>query len=104
MKEYENSLSKEQKLAIKEERQRKQEHDETLKINRERKGQLKSLGKPKSPLSPFFVYYSEQSKKSSKPLKSTTAKEQWDKLNDQQRRPFVEKSAASREVYKYASN
>lgn len=98
---YEKRLTPEQKLALKEERKRLADHSKLLEQKRERKSQNEALGKPKAPLSSYVLFYQEAANKSSKPLTAVDVKQLWHNLPDSQKKPYIEKSNALRDTFKY---
>lgn len=95
---YEKSLTKEQKLALKDERIRLKEQSEQRAQNLERKTRLKELGKPKRPMSAFLLFYAELASKTKTSPKEVKVK--YDSLNESQKNAYKQKAAALAEEYR----
>lgn len=95
---YEKSLTKEQKLALKDERIRLKELKEERAQKAELKFRLNKLGKPKRPLSAFLSFYTEQLKK--RKTTSKLVKDQWNSLDESQKTVYKQKAAVLTEEYR----
>lgn len=98
MEAYNKKLTEDQKLAMKDERIRLKELDEKRAKKLELKERQKKYGKPKMPLSAFFLFHMEESKKSKTNVLSTKAK--YDALSETQKSQYIQKAAALRVEYK----
>lgn len=98
---YNKILTKEQKLAIKNERIRIKEVDEERAKKSELKSHLKELGKPKRPTNAFLLYYADESKKSKTNVQ--TIKTKYGALSESQKAAYKQKAAALLEEYRWAT-
>lgn len=96
--EYEKSLTTEQKLAIKNELIRSNELKEERAKKMELKEQLKAFGRPKRPLTSFFLFRSDENAKEKTNIKD--ARTRYAALNESQKNTYKEKTAALFEEYK----
>lgn len=88
-------------MAIEDERIRLKELSEERAKKSERKNRLSELGKPKRPISAFFLFYSDESKKAK--TNAREAKAKYEGLNESQKLAYQQKADASREEYRYVS-
>lgn len=95
---YNKALTKEQKLAIKDERIRLKEVEEERAKKLELKNRLKELGKPKRPTTAFLLFYADESKKSKTNVQAIKTK--YETLNESQKAVYKQKAAALLEEYK----
>lgn len=95
---YNEKITNEQKLAIKEERIRLKELDKKRAEKLEMKCRKTKFGKPKHPLSAFLLFYAEESKKSKTNIRNTKVK--YDALNETQKSAYKQKATALRDEYK----
>lgn len=101
IKAYENSLTKDQKLAIKNERNRLKE----LKEKRSKVQELKNLsienGKPKRSPGAFLLFFSDEARKAKTNVKD--AKVKFEALGESQKNAYAQKAVALREEYKWVN-
>lgn len=95
---YNETLTKEQKLAIKDERIRLKEVEEERAKKSELKSRLKELGKPKRPTTAFLLFYADESKKSKTNVQSIKTK--YSALSESQKTAYKQKAAALLEEYR----
>lgn len=95
---YDKSLTKEQKLALKDERIRLRELKEERAQKAEFKYRLKKLGKPNRPLTAFILFYNEQLKKGKTTPK--WLKDTWNSLDESQKNAYKQKAAVLTEEYR----
>lgn len=98
---YEKSLTKEQKLAIKDERIRLKELKEENAKRAERKIRLRELGKPKRPKTSFILYYIDENSKGKTSMQALKVK--YAALNDAQKNAYKQKAAALLEDYRWVN-
>lgn len=91
-------MTKEQKLALKDERIRLRELKEERAQKAELKFRLKKLGKPNRPLSAFLLFYAEQRKKGK--TTATLVKDKWISLDESQKTVYKQKAAVLTEEYR----
>lgn len=96
---YEKSLTKEQKLAIKDERIRLRELKEDRASKQELRARLKELGKPKRPKGAFVQFYVDELAKGKVDLKTATTK--YNALNESQKSVYKQKADAAFKEYRY---
>lgn len=91
-------MTKEQKLALKDERIRIKEQKEEREKKLKQKEQLKELGKPKRPTSAFFLFYAEEAGKAK--TNTLAAKQKFETLNESQKNVYKQKAAAELTQYR----
>lgn len=96
---YKKALTKEQKLAIKDERIRLRELEEERGKKMELKSRLKELGKPKRPNTSFLLFYADEAKKSKTNVKDTKTK--YNALSESQKAAYKQKAAVLLEEYRW---
>lgn len=95
---YEKSLSKEQKLAIKDERIRLNEKKAENAKRAEEKTRLKELGKPKRPRNAFILFFLDENSKNKTTLKAVRQK--FLALTPSEKKPYEQKAVVLREQYR----
>lgn len=95
---YEKSLTKEQKLAIKDEQIRLKELKADRASKQELKARLNELGKPKRPSSAFLLFLSDELAKGKANPQSVKAK--YNALDESQKNVYKQKSNALMAEYR----
>lgn len=95
---YNQLLTKDQKLAIKDERIRRKELKERRVLNLERKARLTELGKPKKPLNSYMLFVQEERKHNGGLAKDFKTK--YEALSDSQKDAYKQKAATAFAQYK----
>lgn len=95
---YEKSLTKEQKLAIKDERIRLKELKEERANKADLRARLKELGKPKRPVSAFVLFYGDEAKKGK--VNVHNAKVKYNALSESQKNAYKQKADAAFDEYR----
>lgn len=95
---YKKNLTNEQKLAIEDEKVRLKELEGKRAEKLELKTRQKELGMPNRPTSAFFLFHSEESKKSKTNVRNSKVK--YDALTDVQKSIYKQKAAALFDEYK----
>lgn len=95
---YEKSLTKEQKLALKDERIRLKELKEERAVKQEKANRLKELGKPKRPVTAFLLFYADEATKGKVNVHDIKVK--YDALSESQKNAYKQKANAALEQYK----
>lgn len=96
-KEYLQSLTPEQKKAIKTERKVLKENREAAAEKKLLKNELQSVGKPKKSAPAFMLYLSDKLKNSN--VRAKDLKDDWANLNDVQKQAYVLKAQQLRDKY-----
>lgn len=89
---YNNKITKEQKAQMKFERKILRDEENAKREHKDKKNLLNELGKPKKPLSAFFLFAKQLRSNSSGKLIATDITKQWNALNESQRKVYVDKS------------
>lgn len=98
---YEKSLTKEQKLAIKDERIRLKELKEENAKRAQLKSRLRELGKPTRPKTSFILYYIDENGKGKTTIQAVKAK--YAALNEADKNVYKQKAAALMEDYRWVN-
>lgn len=95
---YEKSLTKEQKLALKDERIRLKELESERAKKLELKTHLKKLGKPKRPMNAFLLFHVDETKKTKTNAMNSKAK--YYALAESQKTAYTQKATVLLENYR----
>lgn len=94
---YLKQLTPEQKLAIIVERKQVREKEANAAEKKNLKDVLRSLGKPKKPISPYLLFAVEKGRNSN--LRPRDFKNDWDQLSDGQQQIYKQKYQQLRDTY-----
>lgn len=97
--EYKNKLTAEQKHAIQNGRDELKQKRAALIENKNLKQTNEALGKPKRPISEFFLFVEDKRKETNGKLIPAKVKPDWDKLDQGWKQVYKQKAQQLRDAY-----
>lgn len=96
---YKNNLTKDQKQAIRDGRKLLKDKRARAKNRKQIRDIHTALGKPKQPLSAYFLFVDDKRTKSSGKLPPAEAKTDWKNLSEEQKEIYNQKAKLLRDIY-----